>query len=65
MYMPDLKEIEEFCGKVESGEIYLEYETHYYEFDDDGRYIDDWKSWHNDPFHAMSFLDRILRGVMI
>lgn len=35
IYMPSQREIEEFCEKVESGEIYLEYETHYYEFDDD------------------------------
>ena len=35
--MPSQREIEEFCEKVESGEIYLEYETHYYEFDNDGR----------------------------
>ena len=38
-YMPVQKEIEEFCRKVENKEIYVEYETHYYEFDDDGRYI--------------------------
>lgn len=37
IYMPTQREIEEFCEKVERGEIYLEYETHYYEFDDNGR----------------------------
>ena len=37
IYMPNQKEIEELCDKVESGEIYIEYETHYYEFDDNGR----------------------------
>lgn len=61
-YMPTRREIEEFCCKVETQEIYLEYETHYYEFDGDGRYIDDWKSWHNDPLGAMHFLDSVLMG---
>ena len=40
--MPSQGEIQELCEKVEHGDIYLEYETHYYEFDDDGRYMDDW-----------------------
>lgn len=62
MYMPSQREIEEFCEKVESGEIYLEYETHYYEFDDDGRYMDDWKVWHNDPLDAFPFLNKIFWG---
>ena len=61
-YMPEEEEIEEFCRKVEDGEIVLEYETHYYEFDDDGRYMDDWKIWHNDPDGAMLFLDRVFMG---
>lgn len=61
-YMSTQKEIEEFCRKVEDQEIYVEYETHYYEFDDDGRYMDDWKSWHNDPCRAMPFWDSILMG---
>ena len=61
-YMPTRKEIEEFCRKVENQEIYLEYETRYYEFDDDGRYMDDWKRWHNDPCGAMPFLDSVLMG---
>lgn len=61
-YMPGREEIEEFCRKVEDGDIYVEYETHYYEFDDDGRYMDDWMSWHNDPFSAMSFWSSIFRG---
>jgi len=60
--MPSQREIEEFCEKVESGEIYLEYETHYYEFDDDGRYMDDWEVWHNDPSGAMLFLNRTFNG---
>jgi hypothetical protein len=62
MYMPSQREIEEFCEKVENGEIYLEYETHYYEFDDNGRYMDDWKVWHNDPLDAFPFLNRIFWG---
>ena len=41
--MPSQEEIEEFCQKVENKEISMEYETHYYEFDDDGRYMDDWQ----------------------
>ena len=40
-YMPGREEIEEFCRKVEDGDIYVEYETHYYEFDGVGRYMDD------------------------
>jgi len=62
MYMPGQSEIEEFCEKVESGELYLEYETHYYEFDGEGNYKDDWEAWYNDPFEAMTFLNRIFRG---
>lgn len=61
-YMPDNGEIRDFCQKVENGEIYLEYETHYFEFDDDGRYMDEWVVWHNDPFAAMDFLDKVFRG---
>lgn len=62
IYMPSQGEIEEFCEKVDHGDIYLEYETHYYEFDSDGRYMDDWEVWHNDPFQAMGFLNRVFRG---
>jgi len=62
IYMPSQREIEEFCEKVERGEIYLEYETHYYEFDDNGRYMDNWKVWHNDPSGAMPFLNRVFKG---
>lgn len=61
-YMPSETEIEEFCNKVQNGEIYVEYETHYYEFDSDGRYMDDWKVWHNDPKGAFPFLDRTFIG---
>ena len=34
IYMPDRQEIDRFCKNVQSGEIVLEYETHYVEFDD-------------------------------
>lgn len=60
--MPMYDEIIKFCERVENGEIYFEYETHYYEFDDDGRYMDDWKVWHNDVFGAIPFLDRVFAG---
>jgi hypothetical protein len=30
IYMPSEGEIEELCKKVDNGDIYLEYETHYY-----------------------------------
>ncbi|MGD9566879.1 MAG: hypothetical protein AB7V48_00915 [Sedimentibacter sp.] len=62
IYMPSKKEIVEFCEKVECGEIYIEYETHYYEFDDNGRYMDDWKVWHNDPMGAFLFLNKVFKG---
>lgn len=61
-YMPSLQEIEEFCQKAASGEIYVEHEKRYFEFDENGRYLDDWKTWHNDPLGAMDFVDRVLRG---
>lgn len=61
-YMPSQEEIEEFCTRVNQGEIHLEYETHYYEFDDDGRYMDDWKVWYNDPMKAFPFVNRVLMG---
>ena len=37
--LPSMDEIDEFCVKVKNAILYFEYETHYYEFDDDGRYI--------------------------
>lgn len=62
IYMPTEMEIEEFCRKARNGEIYVEYETHYYEFNSEGRYMDDWETWHNDPKSAFPFLDRTFRG---
>ncbi len=61
-YMPTEKEIDELCKKVQEGEICVEYETHYYEFNSEGRYVDDWEIWHNDPAGAFAFLDRAFRG---
>ena len=61
-YMPTLPEISAFCEQVQKGEIYVEYETHYYEFDSEGNYMDDWKSWHNDPLNAFDFLEKVFHG---
>lgn len=62
IYMPSQEEIDEIIERIESGEIYVEYETHYYEFDSDGRYMDDWEASYNDPFNVMGFLNRVFRG---
>lgn len=62
LYMPTEREIDDFCKKVQKGEIYVEYETHYYEFNSEGRYVDDWEVWYNDPIDAFSFLDRAFSG---
>lgn len=62
IYMPTEGEIEAFCQKAESGEIYFEYESHYYEFDSEGMYIDEWEVWYNDPLNLMSFLNRVFMG---
>ena len=61
-YMPAEFEIQQFCEKVRKGDICVEYETHYCEFDSDGRYKDDWEVHHNDPSHAFSFLNRTFCG---
>ncbi|MDD4439826.1 MAG: hypothetical protein PHS04_17600 [Tissierellia bacterium] len=60
--MPSNEIIDEFCKQVSEGKICLEYETHYYEFDDTGRYMDDWEVWYNDPNQSMYFLDNIFKG---
>lgn len=62
IYMPELSEIEKFCKKVENGDISIEYETHYVEFDDYGHYHDDWEYHFYDPDHAMRFLSSVFRG---
>lgn len=60
--MPTMGDIEKFCEQAEQGRIYFEFEMHYYEFDDDGRYMDDWKRWHNDRFGAIPFIDKVFDG---
>ena len=62
IFLPSMDEIDEFCVKVKNAILYFEYETHYYEFDDDGRYMDDWKVWYRDPLHITEFIDRIFFG---
>lgn len=47
--MPTEAEIEAFCKKVWKGDIFVEYEIHYYEFNSNGRYADDGYVHHNDP----------------
>ena len=61
-YMPEISKIEDFCKKVRCGEIYLEYETHYLEFDASGRYYGDWDIQYNDPLNAMTFLQGVFKG---
>lgn len=60
--MPDRSEIAEFCKKVDAGDITVEYETHYVEFDDYGHYYGDWKQDYYDPNHAMTFISSVVRG---
>lgn len=61
-YMPAEEDIEAFCQKVQNGDIYVEYETHYREFDSFGRYMDDWEAMYLDPQDAFSFLNRTFQG---
>ena len=60
--MPDQNEIKAFCEKVKIGDITVEYETHYVEFDDYGHFIDDWEEIFHDPAHAMSFVSSVIDG---
>lgn len=60
--MPTLDDIDTLCTRIETGDIYLEYVTHYHEFDEDGRYMDDWVVWYNDPFSVLPMLERIFAG---
>lgn len=62
IYMPEKQEIDKFCEQAENGEIVIEYETHYVEFDDMGFYHDDWEQTYHDPSYAMIFLSKIFRG---
>ncbi|MCD7840159.1 MAG: hypothetical protein LUG46_05960 [Erysipelotrichaceae bacterium] len=57
--MPDDEEFKEFCNNVNSGKLYIEYETWYQEFED-GYYIDDWKEKFYDSCHVMAYIDSIL-----
>lgn len=60
--LPEDKEIEDFCEQVTDGEIYLEYNTWYEEFDSFGSYKDDWEVEYLDPGGIMEYLDRIFDG---
>ena len=60
--MPERSEIDEFCEKVRNGEIAVEYETHYVEFDDFGSFHDDWEYDFYDPEQAMTFLSAVISG---
>ena len=60
--MPDRDEITAFSEKVRNGDISVEYETHYVEFDDYGHYHDDWEHDFYDPENAMSFISSVIRG---
>lgn len=62
MYMPTEAEIVEFCEQVNNGDICVEYETHYCEFNSEGRYVDDWEVYYNDPHNAFDFLHRVFGG---
>lgn len=62
IHMPERSEIEEFCMKVKNGDISVEYETHYVEFDNYGHFHDDWEYDFYDPDHAMSFLSTVFHG---
>ncbi len=62
LYMPEIKEIFDFCNKVMNREIVIEYETHYVEFDDMGYYCDDWKQIYHDPSGAFSFIGTVFKG---
>lgn len=60
--MPERNDITEFCEKVRNGDIVVEYETHYVEFDDYGHFHDDWEHDFYDPDHAMSFISSVIKG---
>ena len=60
--MPERSEITEFCKKVGNGDIAVEYETHYIEFDDYGHFHGDWEYDFYDPDHAMGFVTSVVAG---
>ena len=62
IYMPERSDIIEFCEKVRNGDVVVEYETHYVEFDDYGHFHDDWAHAYYDPDNAMNFVSSIIKG---
>jgi hypothetical protein len=62
LYMPEKKEIDAFYKGVKDGEIYMEYEVHYEDFDDDGNYIGEWEQTFHDPSNAIEFITTLLQG---
>lgn len=60
--MPERSAIDGFCEKVENGEIVIEYETHYVEFDDYGNYYDDWEQIFHDSFGAIDYISKVVAG---
>ena len=60
--MPERSEITGFFEKVRNGDVVVEYETHYVEFDDYGHFHDDWEQEFHDPDNAMSFILSVIRG---
>ena len=54
IYMPERSEIIAFCEKVRNGDIVVEYETHYVEFDDYVHFHDDWEHVFYDPDNAVT-----------
>lgn len=62
MYMPEPAEIDAFCEKIENGEIVIEYEAHYVEFDEFGHYYNDWEQEYYDFGGAMGFVASVIHG---
>ncbi len=61
-YVPDDKDIDNFCEGVNEGDIFFEYNTWYEEFDSFGDYKDDWEVEYLDPHGITEYLDRIFSG---
>ena len=61
-FMPEKKEIDDFCEQTKAGKIVLRYEKRYVEFDESGSYLGYWRLHYEDPEGAMAFLDKVLRG---
>ncbi len=60
--MPGKNEIDEFCDKIRNGDIVVEYESYYVEFDSDGYFYDGWKHCYSDPCNAMPFISSVING---